>query len=96
MKRAKRRCSDYGDVKRTQPGWRALQFRASGAIAALAGNLNDETSESEASELLRDLVSEVRLHPDEDADDGHAIDLYGELAAIMELTTPRNAKHPPC
>lgn len=36
-------------------------------IAALADSLNHEASKSEASELLRGLVSEVRLHPDESA-----------------------------
>ncbi|MBT8155151.1 recombinase family protein [Epibacterium ulvae] len=59
-------------------------------IAALADSLNHEASKSEASELLRGLVSEVRLHPDESAEDGHVIELYGELAAILELSGPRN------
>ncbi len=59
-------------------------------IAALSDSLNDEASRSEASELLRGLVSEVRLHPDESADDGHVIELYGELAAILELSAPKN------
>ena len=35
-------------------------------------------------------VSEVRLHPDESAEDGHVIELYGELAAILELSAPKN------
>ena len=59
-------------------------------IAALADNLNQEASRSEASELLRGLISEVRLHPDENAVDGHVIELFGELAAISEITTPKN------
>ena len=57
---------------------------------ALSDSLNDEASKSEASELLRGLVSEVRLHPDESVEDGHVIELYGELAAILELTAPKN------
>ena len=59
------------------------------SIAALGDSLNHEASKSEASELLRGLVSEVRLHPDKDAPDGHVIELYGELAAILELTAPK-------
>ena len=59
-------------------------------ITALADSLNQAASRSEASELLRGLVSEVRLHPDEGAEDGHVIELYGELAAILELSAPRN------
>jgi site-specific DNA recombinase len=58
-------------------------------IAALADSLNQEASRSEASELLRGLVSEVRLHPDESAEDGHVVELYGELAAILELSAPK-------
>ena len=61
-------------------------------IAALADNLNDKASRFEASELLRGLVSEVRLHPDDGAEDGHVIELFGQLAAILELTGPRNDK----
>jgi len=53
-------------------------------IAALADSLNHETSKSEAAELLRGLVSEVGLHPDGDADDGHVIELYGEFSGDLE------------
>ena len=35
-------------------------------------------------------MTEVRLHPDESAEDGHVIELYGELAAILELTGAKN------
>ena len=58
-------------------------------ITALSDSLNDEASRSEASELLRGLVSEVRLHVDQDAEDGHVIELYGELGATLELAGPR-------
>ncbi len=68
----------------------ALAETYSKKVVALSDSLNDEASKSEASELLRGLVSEVRLHPDESADDGHVIELYGELAAILELAAPRN------
>ena len=59
-------------------------------IKALANSLDDEDTKSEAIELLRGLITEVRLHPDEDATDGDVIELYGELAAILELSGSRN------
>ena len=58
-------------------------------IKALADSLNDEETKSEAIELLRGLVSEVRLHPDENASGGHHIELFGELAAILEFSNPK-------
>ena len=61
-------------------------------IVGLADSLNDESCRLETAELLRGLVSEVQLHPDVNADDGHVIELYGELAAILELTKPKNDK----
>ena len=61
-------------------------------IKALASSLDDEDTKIEAIELLRGLVTEVRLHPDEEAKDGHAIELYGELAAILELYGSQNDK----
>jgi site-specific DNA recombinase len=61
-------------------------------IKALASSLDDEDTKIEAIELLRGLVTEVRLHPDEEAKDGHAIELYGELAAILELSGSQNDK----
>ncbi|MEN8831456.1 MAG: zinc ribbon domain-containing protein [Pacificibacter sp.] len=68
----------------------ALAETYSKKITALSDSLNDETNRSEASELLRSLVPKVRLHPDEAADDGHMIELFGELAAILDLTDPQN------
>jgi hypothetical protein len=59
---------------------------------ALAKSLNDEDAKHEAVELIPGLVSEVRLHPDEQAPDGYFIELFGELAAILELSSPRIAK----
>jgi len=40
-------------------------------IVGLAESLNDESCRLETAELLRGLVSEVQLHPDVNADDGH-------------------------
>jgi site-specific DNA recombinase len=59
-------------------------------IKALAGSLGDKNTKAEAIEPLRSLVTEVRLYPDENAEDGHVIELYGELASILKFTTPRN------
>ena len=70
----------------------ALAETYRGKIEALSDSLNDEACRFEASEVLRALVSEVRLHPDENAPDGHVVELYGELAAILELSAPRNDK----
>lgn len=70
----------------------ALAETYSKKVAALSDSLNHEESKAEASELLRGLVSEVRLYPDADAPNGHVIELYGELAAILELSGPRNNK----
>ena len=58
-------------------------------INALAASLNVDATRVEASELLRGLVTEVRLHPDEDAKDGHLIELYEELSAILALSGPK-------
>ena len=59
-------------------------------IQKLAENLNDEATKPHAMELLRGLALEVRLHPDETASGNHSIELYGELAAILALSPPRN------
>ena len=61
-------------------------------IKALASSLDDEDTEIEAIELLRGLVTEVSPHPDEKADGGHMNELYGELAAILELSGPKRQK----
>ena len=36
------------------------------------------------------LVTEVRLSPDEDAKDSHVIKLYEKLAALLEMSGSRN------
>ncbi len=70
----------------------ALAETYRGKITALADSLNHEDSKHEAIELLRSLVTEVRLHPDESAEEGHVIELFGELAAILDFTNPKNNK----
>ena len=54
-------------------------------VADLTASLNDELVRPEATEALRGLVSEVRMVPDDAAEHGHVIELYGELGAILGL-----------
>ena len=54
-------------------------------VANLAEALNDEGTKAEAADLLRGLVDKIILRPDPDAPNGHLIELYGELAAILSL-----------
>jgi site-specific DNA recombinase len=61
-------------------------------VAALANSLNAEATRAEAIELLRGLVSEIRLHPDPEAPGGHAIELFGELGAILALSGDQKTK----
>lgn len=61
-------------------------------VTALTASLNEDATKSEAAELLRELISAVRLHPDAAALGGHAIELYGELGAILGLTRVQNDK----
>lgn len=66
----------------------ALVYRRK--IAHLATSLNDDLARAEATEALRGLVSEVRMLPDDLAKDGHIIELYGELGAILRLADAGN------
>ena len=73
---------------RFHPGAAAI-YRAK--VADLTTALNaDETTRVEAAEILRGLISAVRLTPDEAG--GFTIELVGELAAILALG--ENAKSP--
>ncbi|WP_431301265.1 recombinase family protein [Tabrizicola sp. BL-A-41-H6] len=58
-------------------------------VANLTAALNEDATRSEATELLRGLLQEVRLIPE---GDGHAIELVGELAALMALGDGKNQK----
>ena len=55
-------------------------------IKALANSLDDEDTKPEAIPFLRSFVTELRLHLGADAKDGHANEIYGALAAILELS----------
>ncbi|MDP2083856.1 MAG: zinc ribbon domain-containing protein [Gemmobacter sp.] len=54
-------------------------------IADLVSALNEQDKRSEAADLLRGVIEKIILRPDADAANGHAIELYGELGAILSL-----------
>ena len=51
-------------------------------VINLAEALNDESTPLEASRCIRELIEEIRLVPEGGT---HRIELYGELAALMNL-----------
>ncbi|WP_244889285.1 recombinase family protein [Roseivivax marinus] len=59
-------------------------------VSDLTASLNDNLVRPEATEVLRSLLSEVRMIPDASADHGHVIELYGELGAILGLAGGAN------
>ncbi|SIN99170.1 Site-specific DNA recombinase [Rhodovulum sp. ES.010] len=61
-------------------------------VMDLTKALNDPEARAEAADLLRGLVSEIRLIPDPDAEDGHAIELFGDLGSILAFSRDGNAK----
>jgi site-specific DNA recombinase len=70
------------------PGLAAVYARK---VADLATSLNSEGSRHEAVTLLRGLIERVILRPDVDAANGHMIELYGELGAILSLCAGEGA-----
>ncbi|AXQ95926.1 recombinase family protein [Cereibacter sphaeroides] len=54
-------------------------------IADLVAALNDAETKPEAAGILRGLTGKIVLTPDAAAANGHAIELYGELGAILSL-----------
>ncbi len=54
-------------------------------IRNLSSALQDPDLKMEATEALRGLISEIRMVPDENAPNGHHIELSGELAGILAL-----------
>ncbi|WP_375265620.1 hypothetical protein [Planktotalea sp.] len=61
----------------------------------MADSLNDLSYRLTTAELLRGLVSEARLYPEVNANDGHVIEFYEEFAVILDFTKPKNDKNPP-
>jgi len=54
-------------------------------VAKLAEALNHEDTRAEAIDILRGLIERIILRPDLDAPNGHAVELHGELGAILSL-----------
>jgi site-specific DNA recombinase len=54
-------------------------------VRKLSEALNEPSLKREATEVLRGLISEVRMIPDVDAPNGHRIELAGELAGILSF-----------
>ncbi len=56
-------------------------------------NYSDEFKRDAVQQIrVRGLILEVRLHPDPTAPGGHAIELFGELGAILALGEAQTTK----
>jgi hypothetical protein len=55
------------------------------ALPFSAASLNEDSTKAEAADILRSLIEKIILRPDHDAANGHTIELYRELAAILSL-----------
>jgi site-specific DNA recombinase len=62
-------------------------------VADLAAALNAEDTKTEAADILRGLIDRIVLHPDAEAPNGHAIELYGALGAILALCDGGSVRH---
>jgi DNA invertase Pin-like site-specific DNA recombinase len=60
-------------------------------IADLASALNADDTREEAADILRSLIEKIVLRPDATAPNGHVMELYGELGAILSLCSEGNA-----
>ena len=54
-------------------------------IADLATTLNADDTREEAADILRGLIEKIVLTPEPTAPNGHSIELFGELGAILTL-----------
>ncbi len=54
-------------------------------VADLSAALDQDGTRAEAAEVLRGLIEKITLRPDADAQNGHVIELHGELGAILAL-----------
>jgi site-specific DNA recombinase len=62
-------------------------------VADLAAALNAEDTKTEAADILRGLIDRIVLHPDAETPNGHAIELYGALGAILSLCDGGSVRH---
>ena len=61
-------------------------------VASLRDSLNDTGTRTEAANIIRDLVEEIRLHPDKDV---LKIELVGDLARILSLANENPRRNGP-
>ncbi|WP_071795131.1 recombinase family protein, partial [Natronohydrobacter thiooxidans] len=54
-------------------------------VADLSAALDQDGTRAQAADVLRGLVDRIAMIPDPDAPNGHVIELYGELGAIIAL-----------
>ena len=54
-------------------------------VTDLALALNRKGAREEAIEILRGLIERITLNPDDEAQNGHHIEVYGEIGAILKL-----------
>lgn len=65
-------------------------------IRNLSSALQDPALKTEATEVLRGLISAIRMLPDETTPNGHRIELAGELAGILALRDAKTTKPATC
>src|SRR5690606_14984507 len=63
-------------------------------IANLSAALQEPGMKLEATQILRSLITEIRMVPEPDAPGGHEIELLGELAGILALSEADTTKPP--
>ena len=63
-------------------------------IASLSAALQEPGMKLEATQILRSLITEIRMVPEPDAPGGHEIKLLGELAGILALSEADTTKPP--
>jgi hypothetical protein len=54
-------------------------------VAHLVSALNCDGTREEAAAILRGLIERIAVRPDPEARDGHCIEVFGELGAILRL-----------
>ncbi len=70
----------------------ALSEKYQKQVANLTEALNDPCTKTEATSIIRSLISEIRLIPE---DGKYAIELVGELAGLLALGAPQNEQSRP-
>lgn len=61
-------------------------------MADLVTALNADDTREEAADILRGLIEKIVLTPEATAPNGHVIELFGELGAILSLCAGEGTK----